>query len=115
MQRQLLKSKLHRAVVTGADLHYEGSIAIDPALMEAAGLVEYEKVLVCDIDNGERFETYVIRGTKPGEMLVNGAAARLVQAGDRVIVMAFAWMSEAEIAGFAPRVVPLDADNRPIG
>ena len=114
MYREMLKSKLHRATVTGADLHYEGSIAIDPALMAAAGLVEYEKVLVADVDNGARFETYVIRGTEPGQMLLNGAAARLGMKGDRIIVMAFAWVPESEVAGFKPRVVKLDAANRPL-
>ena len=114
MFRSMLKSKIHRATVTDCDLHYEGSIALDPALMEAADLLEYEKVLVADVDNGARFETYVIRGTEPGQVMLNGAAARRVMKGDRIIVMAFALVPESEAASRKPRVVLLDEANKPV-
>ena len=115
MIREILKSKIHRATVTDANLRYEGSITIDPALMALADIKEFEKVQVVNINNGERFETYVIRGKNPesGEICVNGAASRLVQIGDIVIVMAFTWLKDEEQTGFSPKVVKVDAENRP--
>jgi aspartate 1-decarboxylase len=109
----MLKSKIHRATVTDCDLHYAGSITIDPELMTAADLLPNELVHVLDIDNGERLETYVIEGT-PGsaEVQMNGAAARLVHRGDRVIVIAYGLYSEEELEDHQPRVVHVDADNR---
>jgi aspartate 1-decarboxylase len=112
MQRQMLKSKIHRATVTGCDLHYAGSIGIDAELMEEADLLPHELVHVLDIDNGERFETYVIEGSRgSGEVQVNGAAARLVERGDRVIVVSYGSYSESELEGHEPRVVHVDASN----
>jgi aspartate 1-decarboxylase len=113
MQRQMLKSKIHRATVTDCDLHYAGSITIDPVLMEAADLLPNELVHVLDIDNGERLETYVIEGTRgSGEIQMNGAAARLVHRGDRVIVVAYGMYSGDELAAHEPHVVHVDAENR---
>jgi aspartate 1-decarboxylase len=115
MRRRMMKSKIHRATVTDADLHYVGSITIDPVLMEAADLREWEQVHVVDVDNGARFETYVIRGAPGGrEICLNGAAARLVHKGDRVIVISYADFDEAELEGFAPTIVHVDSRNRPI-
>jgi aspartate 1-decarboxylase len=95
MMRQFLLSKIHRAVVTAADLHYVGSITLDPVLMRAAELLPWEKVQIVDIENGARFETYVIPGQKDsGDVQLNGAAARLVQLGDHIIIMSYAWLSE---------------------
>jgi aspartate 1-decarboxylase len=112
--RTLMKSKLHRATVTGANLHYMGSITIDPDLMEAADLLVHEKVQIVDIDNGARFETYVIEGERgAGEICLNGAAARLVQPGDKVIVISYATYDDAEARGHVPPVVFCDAHNRP--
>ena len=108
----MLKSKIHRATVTGASLDYEGSIALPPSLMERSGLREFEKVLVADVNNGGRFETYAIAG-REGEVVLNGAAARLGAPGDKVIIMAWAELEEAELAGFRPRVTHADAHNRP--
>jgi aspartate 1-decarboxylase len=109
----MLKSKIHRATVTDCDLHYAGSITIDPVLMEAADLLPNELVHVLDIDNGERLETYVIEGSPgSGEIQMNGAAARLVHRGDRVIVVAYGIYSEEELAEHEPHVVHVDADNR---
>jgi aspartate 1-decarboxylase len=112
MQRTMLKSKIHRATVTGSDLHYVGSITIDPDLLDAADILEHELVHVLDIDNGSRFETYVIEG-RPGsrEVQVNGAAARLVQQGDRVIIVSYGAYSEEELERHHPRVVHVDAGN----
>jgi aspartate 1-decarboxylase len=112
MRVTLLKSKLHRAVVTGADLHYEGSIALDPALIAAARLLPWERVDVYNINNGARFSTYVIPG-QSGEVMLNGAAARLALPGDRVIVAAYAEFEAAEAARHQPTVVLLDEHNRP--
>jgi aspartate 1-decarboxylase len=113
MQRQMLKSKIHRASVTACDLHYAGSITLDPELMREADLLPHELVHVLDVDNGERFETYVIEGRPgSGEVQVNGAAARLVHEGDRVIVVAYGLYSEQEIERHEPRVVHVDATNR---
>ncbi len=110
MKRHMLKSKIHRATVTDADLNYEGSISIDPALCKAADLVEFEKVDVYDIDNGNRLTTYVIWG-KPGEICLNGAAARLVSRGDKVIIASFQEVEDAEIDGFRPKLVMVDESN----
>ena len=109
----MLKSKIHRATVTGADLHYVGSISIDPALLVRADIREHEQVAVLDIDNGARFETYAIVG-EPGEVCVNGAAARLVAPGDRVIVLTYADYEDAELEGYEPTVVHVDTANRAV-
>ncbi len=115
MLREILKSKIHRATVTDANLSYEGSITIDPALMALSDIREFEKVQVVNLNNGARFETYCIRGKKAesGEICVNGAASRLVQIGDIVIIMAFTWLDDSAAPGFAPRVVKVTADNHP--
>jgi aspartate 1-decarboxylase len=110
MRQNFLKSKLHRATVTSAVLDYEGSISLDRALCREARLLQFEQVDVYNITNGARFTTYVIYG-EPGQVQVNGAAARLVQPGDRVIVAAYAGLDSAEIAGHAPRVVLLGEQN----
>ena len=110
MMIEMLKSKIHRATVTGADINYTGSVAIDPALCEAVGLREFEKVDVLDIDNGARLTTYVILGG-PGEVCLNGAAARLVQTGDRVIIVSYATLDEAEADAFRPKIVVVNDDN----
>ena len=113
MKRYMLKSKIHRATVTGSDLNYMGSITIDPELMEAADLLEYEQVHVVNINNGARFETYVITGTPgEGEICLNGAAARLAQPGDKVIVISYAQYSEAELAEHRPVFIFVDEQNR---
>lgn len=114
MRRHMLKSKIHRATVTEAELHYVGSITIDADLMRLADLREYEKVQVVDIDNGARLETYVIVGG-PGQICMNGAAARLVHPGDRIIVMAYAEVDEEELAGFKPAIVLVNERNQPVG
>ena len=110
MMIEMLKSKIHRATVTGAELDYSGSVAIDPALCEAVGLREFEKVDVLDIDNGARLSTYVILG-EPGEVCVNGAAARLVQKGDRVIICAYVQLDEGEAESFRPKIVLVNEIN----
>ena len=113
MRRTMLKSKVHRATVTGSELHYVGSITIDPDLLEAADILEHELVHVLDIDNGARLETYAIAGQREsGEVTVNGAAARLVHSGDRVIVVSYAEYDEAELEGHQPKVVHVGAENR---
>ena len=114
MLRTMMKSKIHRATVTGADVDYVGSVTLDPELMRLADLQEFEQVHVLDIDNGARFETYAIAGG-PGEVIVNGAAARLVHPGDKVIVITYAHYDEAELAHYAPTVVHVDEHNRPVG
>jgi aspartate 1-decarboxylase len=112
MQRHMLKSKIHRATVTGCDLNYVGSITLDTDLMEAADLLPGELVHVLDIDNGNRFETYVIEGARgSGEVCLNGAAARLVHQGDRVIVVSYGVYDEHELESHEPRVVHVDARN----
>jgi aspartate 1-decarboxylase len=113
MRRRMMKSKIHRATVTGADLHYVGSISLDPELMELADIREWEQVAVLDIDNGARFETYAIVG-EANEVCLNGAAARLVQPGDRVIVITYAEYEDAELDGFQPTVVHVDTENRAV-
>ncbi len=111
MQRRILKSKIHRATVTGASVDYEGSISIDAALMAAADILPSEQVQVVDIDNGARLTTYAIEGA-PGEICINGAAARLVDEGDRVIILTYADLAEDELEGFAPVTVLVDEQNR---
>jgi aspartate 1-decarboxylase len=111
----MLKSKIHRAVVTDANLHYVGSITIDPDLLAAADILEHEQVAVVDIDNGARFETYAIAGRPgSGDMCLNGAAARLVSPGDRVIVISYADYDARELEHHEPVVVHVDTANRRI-
>jgi aspartate 1-decarboxylase len=113
MHRFVLKSKIHRATVTEADLHYEGSITIDPVLMEAANLVEWERVDVYDISNGNRLTTYVISGERgSGIICLNGAAARLVHVGDLIIIVSYTMLDDAALAEHTPRIVQVTADNR---
>jgi aspartate 1-decarboxylase len=108
----MLKSKVHRATVTGSDLNYVGSITMDADLLEAADIREHEMVHVLDIDNGNRFETYTIAGAAgSGQVCVNGAAARLVHSGDKVIVVSYAEYDEAELEAYEPVVVHVDASN----
>lgn len=111
MNRTLLKSKIHRATVTDADLNYEGSISIDPVLCEQADLLEFERVEIYNCNNGQRFSTYVIFG-QPGEICLNGAAARLVHRGDLVIIANYAEYSEEEAACHEPRLIFVDERNR---
>lgn len=114
MLRTLMKSKLHRATVTEANLHYMGSITLDPELMEAADILAHERVQVLDVDNGARLETYAIPGTRgSGEVCLNGPAARCVQVGDTIIVISYATYTDAEAAEHTPVVVYCDAGNRP--
>ncbi|MBK1785199.1 aspartate 1-decarboxylase [Prauserella cavernicola] len=113
MYRTMLKSKIHRATVTQADLHYVGSVTVDEALMEAADLLPGEQVSIVDVTNGARLETYVIKGERDSGVIgINGAAAHLVHPGDLVILIAYGQMDNAEAASFRPRVVFVDADNR---
>ena len=109
----MLKGKIHRAVVKQAELNYVGSITVDPELMEAAGIFEYEKVHIVDVENGKRFETYTIKG-EPGSGMIclNGAAARQVQVGDHVILMAYCQMEAEEVKDHKPYVVFVDEDNK---
>jgi aspartate 1-decarboxylase len=112
MQRHMLKSKIHRATVTGCDLHYVGSVTLDADLMRSADLLPGELVHVLDIDNGNRFETYVIEGEPgSGEVCLNGAAARLVHLGDRVIVVSYGVFDDSELESHEPRVVHVDERN----
>ena len=113
MQRTMMKSKIHRATVTGANVDYVGSITLDAELMALADIKEFEQVAVLDIDNGTRLETYAMLGG-PGDVILNGAAARLVQPGDRVIVISYAAYDEAELAAYEPKIVHVDDDNQPI-
>ena len=115
MQRLMLKSKIHRATVTDCDLHYVGSITIDPDLLEAADILEHEQVAVVDVDNGARFETYTIPGERgSGEMKINGAAARLVHRGDTIIVISYGQYDRAEMDTYEPRVVHVERDSNRI-
>jgi aspartate 1-decarboxylase len=112
MRRTMLKSKIHRATITGSDLHYVGSITIDQDLLDAADIREHEQVHVVDVDNGARFETYTISGERgSGEICINGAAARLVHNGDTIIVISYAEYSEEELDSYVPRVVHVNQDN----
>jgi aspartate 1-decarboxylase len=112
MLRELLRCKLHGAVVSEADLAYEGSLTLPPELARAAGLVEGEKVLVVNVDTGARFETYVIIGRKPRHVALNGGAARLGEPGDRLLVLCFALCDEAEVKRHRPHVILVDERNR---
>ena len=113
MLRTVCKSKLHGATVTEANVHYTGSLTLDPELMKAADLVPYEQVHVVDVDNGARLVTYCIEGTPgSGTVCVNGAAARLVAAGDKVIVISYAQVTPAELERFSPKLIFLDQRNR---
>lgn len=115
MERKMLKSKIHRAMVTGADLHYEGSVTIDKELMEAADIIPYEAVSIWNVTNGNRFETYAIEGERgSGVICINGAAARMVAPQDLVIIACFVSMNEAEAASHEPRLVFVDERNRMI-
>jgi aspartate 1-decarboxylase len=113
MQRFMLKSKIHRATVTDADLHYEGSISIDEKLMEEAAMVPYEKVDIYDVNNGERFSTYIIKGKRnSGTICLNGAAARKVAKGDLVIIATFVTVDDEEAKKWQPKCVFVDAKNK---
>ncbi|GAA4772585.1 aspartate 1-decarboxylase [Microbacterium gilvum] len=112
MRRTMLKSKIHRATITASDLHYVGSITVDPDLLEAADILEHEQVHVVDVDNGARFETYTIAGERgSGVMQVNGAAARLVHTGDTIIVISYGEYDEADLEVYEPVVVHVDRGN----
>ncbi|GGD55579.1 aspartate 1-decarboxylase [Pseudoxanthomonas indica] len=113
MHLSLLKTKIHRATVTHAELNYEGSIAIDGLLLDASGIREFEQVHIWDVTNGARFSTYAIRADEgSGIISLNGGAARHVQIGDLIIIAAFAGMSEAEADAFQPKLIYVDAANR---
>jgi aspartate 1-decarboxylase len=113
MQREVLRGKIHRATVTEANLEYEGSLTVDRDLMEAAGLAPYERIDVYDVTNGNRFSTYLIEGPRgSGVICVNGAAAHLSRAGDRVIITGYGLATETELSGHRPRVVLVDEKNR---
>jgi aspartate 1-decarboxylase len=113
MRRRMLKSKIHRATVTDANLDYVGSITLDKDLMEMADILDYEQVAVLDLDNGARLETYAIPGSS-GEVCLNGAAAHLIHPGDRVIILTYCDFEEDELQGYEPRVIHVDGSNRPI-
>lgn len=114
MLRQKLLSKIHRATVTECDLNYEGSISIDPDLLDATGMQVFERVEIFNINNGARFSTYIILGKRgSGEIGINGAAARLAHKGDKVIIVNYGMLDEAEFAAHQPRVVIVDDHNRP--
>jgi len=113
MKRTMCKSKIHRAVVTDAELDYEGSITVDPELLDAADIRVYEQVHVVDVNNGSRFETYTMPGQRgSGQVIVNGAAARLVQPGDLVIIISYGTYEEAELEDWRPTFVHVDEHNR---
>jgi aspartate 1-decarboxylase len=115
MRRRMMKSKIHRMTVTDANLNYVGSITLDPVLLGLADIREWEQVCVVDIDNGNRFETYAIPGEPgQGDCCLNGAAARLVHPGDKVIVITYGDYEDAELDGYTPTIVHVDAGNRPI-
>lgn len=111
MELNMMKSKIHRATVTEADLTYEGSVSIDPVLIKAANLLIHEKVDILNCNNGERFSTYVIKGKK-GQVCLNGAAARLVQKGDVVIIVSYCQMKQEQAEKYHPKVVFVDKNNR---
>jgi aspartate 1-decarboxylase len=113
MGRTMLRAKIHRATVTGADVDYVGSISLCPRLMAEADIREYEQVHVLDVDNGSRLVTYAILG-QPGEVCLNGAAAHLVDVGHRVIVVTYTDLQDAELDAHRPRVVHVDTENRPV-
>ncbi|HOX15788.1 MAG TPA: aspartate 1-decarboxylase [Smithellaceae bacterium] len=113
MQRFMMKSKIHRATVTDADLHYEGSISIDEQLLEEANMVPYEKVAIYDIDNGARFSTYIIKGKRnSGTICLNGAAARMVAKGDLIIIATYVMVDDEEAKKWKPKCVLVDAQNK---
>ncbi|KGI77906.1 aspartate 1-decarboxylase [Oleiagrimonas soli] len=113
MHLNMLKAKIHRATVTHAELHYEGSIAIDGDLLDASGIREYEQIHAWNINSGQRFVTYALRAEEgSGIISVNGSAARSAQAGDLIIIAAFVTLDEAELADYKPQLVYVDADNR---
>ncbi len=113
MYRRFLRSKIHRARITDCNLRYEGSLTLDPLLMEAAGLAPFEAVWVYNLSNGARFETYVIRGREgSGEVVLNGAAARLGEVGDEIIIAAYTWIKEEDIPHLRVRLVYVEEDNR---
>ena len=113
MTIQMLKGKIHRAVVIQAELNYVGSITVDPELMEAAGILEYEKVQIVDVENGNRFETYTIEGERGSGMIcLNGAAARMVQTGDHIIIMSYCDMTPEEAKSYRPKVVFVNEENQ---
>ncbi|GAA1086570.1 aspartate 1-decarboxylase [Tsukamurella spumae] len=115
MLRTMMTSKIHRATVTEANLHYVGSVTVDQDLLDAANLLEGEQVAIVDVTNGARLETYTIAGERgSGVIGINGAAAHLVNPGDIVILIAYGQLNEAELATYAPSVVFVDADNRPV-
>jgi aspartate 1-decarboxylase len=115
MQRTMLKSKIHRATVTDCDLHYVGSITVDPALLEEADILPHEQVAIVDVDNGARFETYTIPGERgSGDMKLNGAAARLVHRGDTIIVISYGQYDRADMEHYEPRVVHVEAQTNAI-
>jgi aspartate 1-decarboxylase len=115
MRRTMMHAKIHRATVTGANIDYVGSITLDPGLLDRAGILPHEQVHVLDLDNGARFETYAIPGTRgSGEVVINGAAARLVNPGEKVIVIAYGSFEEAEARKLVPRVVLVDESNRAV-
>lgn len=113
MQVTMLKGKIHRAVVQQAELNYVGSITVDPVLMDSAGIYEYEKVQIVDIENGNRFETYTIAGEpNSGMICLNGAAARCVQKGDHIIIMAYCQLDQKEVKEHKPKVVFVNEENQ---
>jgi len=113
MKRIMCKSKIHRATVTDANLNYEGSITVDGSLLDAADILEYEQVHVVNVANGARFETYAMRGEQGGgDVVINGAAARLVQPGDTVIIFSYGSFAEDELEGFQPTFIFVDGENR---
>ena len=115
MMRSMCKSKIHRATITEANLHYEGSITVDESLLEAADIVPYEMVQVLNINNGQRFETYAIPAPKgSGEICLNGAAARLGVVGDKVIIISSAMVDESDVPSFAPKVIFVNEKNKRI-
>jgi aspartate 1-decarboxylase len=115
MLRSMLRSKIHRATVTAKSLQYEGSITIDADLIRAADLVPNEQVQVLNLNNGNRFETYVIEGEAgSGEIMLNGPAARLGEVGDKVVIVAYAYLDEADVARHEPMIVQVDSRNKPI-
>jgi aspartate 1-decarboxylase len=115
MLRRILLSKIHRATITQTDIDYVGSITLDAQLMEITGMREFEKVEIFDISNGNRFETYIITGAYgSGEIGINGAAARLVQRGDKIIIVNYGLMTEEEMCNHTPKVLTVDENNQPL-
>ncbi len=114
MRRRMMNAKIHRARVTDADLDYVGSISIDPILMKEADILPNEQVSVYNLMNGARFETYAIEGSEDGQICLNGAAARLAQIGDLVIIVTFVDLEGHELSGHEPRIVVVDGDNHPV-